>query len=201
LKLSMLFFKNRILWKGLIGILFLGYPFLIYLFAKSVPLFYLLGCFVGLNLLRAASPLFRKSKTLNFIQKITLFSAIVVAVIMTFLYFWNSEDAPFFYPVMMSLTMSLLFGVTLLYPPSLIEQVARLTTPNLGVEGVAYTRKVTLIWCLFCLVNAGLSFITVIINNLEIWVLYNGCISYILIGLLISGEFIYRKCVMKKASQ
>ncbi len=200
LKPSMLFSKNKTLWKGFLGLLFLGYPFLIYFFAKSVPLFYLLACFVGLNLLRAAFPLFRKSKPLNFIQKNTLVTAIIGAVIMTTLCFWNGEIAPLFYSVIMSLTMSLLFGITLLYPPTLIEQIARLSTPTLDAEGIVYTRKVTLIWCLFCFVNAVLSFITVIVNNLDIWVLYNGCISYILMGLLIFGEYIMRKRVMKRPS-
>jgi uncharacterized membrane protein len=93
---------------------------------------------------------------------------------------------------MMSLTVATLFGSTLLNPPSMIERFARISEPNLSSSAISYTWKVTLIWVLFCLLNALFSLITVLSGDLNLWFLYNGCISYILMGILIGGEYCFR---------
>ena len=97
-----------------------------------------------------------------------------------------------YYPVLINFTMAVLFGLTLIYPPSAIERIARIKEPNLDKYGVIYTKKVTMIWCLFCLLNTIVSLFTVLNNNLTIWILYNGFISYILMGMLFLGEIIFR---------
>ena len=55
-----------------------------------------------------------------------------------------------------------------------------------------YTRHVTCIWAIFMFCLAVISFITVFLSN-EIWVMFNGLISYILIAIMIGVEFIVRK--------
>ncbi len=92
----------------------------------------------------------------------------------------------------MSLSFAFLLGWSLLYPPSLIERIARIMEPDLDIYGITYTRNVTIVWLGFCLFNAFISFATVIINNNEIWLLYNGLISYVLMGLLMGSEYLYR---------
>lgn len=97
------------------------------------------------------------------------------------------------YPVLMSVGALLIFAYTLLKPPAMIERFARLAEPNLPPEGVQWTRKVTYVWCGFFAINASVALITVFFTSTKIWVLYNGFISYLLMGILLLGEFLLRK--------
>ncbi|MFY0034569.1 Clp protease, partial [Acinetobacter baumannii] len=75
------------------------------------------------------------------------------------------------YPVGMSLGALIIFALTLIKPPSMIERFARLVEPDLPASGVQWTRQVTT----------------------QVWVIYNGFISDVLMGILFLGEFILRK--------
>ncbi|MFA6836689.1 MAG: AMP-binding protein, partial [Fibrobacteraceae bacterium] len=101
------------------------------------------------------------------------------------------------YPVAMSLAIGGSFAYTLRFPPTMVFRFACLAEKNLPkspslafVE--AYCRKVTLVWVAFCFVNAIIAFGTAFASDL-IWSLYNGLISYILMGILLAGEFMIRK--------
>lgn len=100
------------------------------------------------------------------------------------------------YPVLVNVAMLAVFAFSLVYPPSIIERFARLQDPQLPESGVRYTRKVTLIWCVFFVVNGSISLVTIYISD-EVWALYNGLISYICIGALFAGEWLYRKWILK----
>ncbi|MCO8060052.1 MULTISPECIES: hypothetical protein [Acinetobacter] len=97
------------------------------------------------------------------------------------------------YPVFMSLGALFIFAGTLIKPPSMIERFARLVEPELPSEGVRWTYQVTKVWCVFFGINAVIALITVFFAPMEIWVLYNGLISYLLMGILLIAEFILRK--------
>ena len=98
-----------------------------------------------------------------------------------------------FYPVLMSLGTCLIFAFTLRYPPSMIERFARLQQADLPESGVRWTRKVTQVWCAFLFFNALIALGTVWYASTWIWTIYNGFISYILMGVLLLGEFVLRK--------
>ncbi|WP_341503727.1 hypothetical protein [Gallaecimonas sp. GXIMD4217] len=101
------------------------------------------------------------------------------------------------YPVAMNLGLLLVFAWSLHRPPSLIERLARLKEPELDQRGVAYTRQVTQIWCGFFVVNGLVALATVLAGDDELWALYNGLVSYALMGMLLGGEWLYRKLVLK----
>ena len=75
----------------------------------------------------------------------------------------------------------------------MIERFARLAEPDLPPEGVIWTKKVTIVWCGFFVVNAVIALGTVLFTSTKIWVLYNGFISYLLMGVLLLGEYFLRK--------
>jgi uncharacterized membrane protein len=75
--------------------------------------------------------------------------------------------------------------------------LARLQEPDLPESGVLYTRKVTLVWCAFFIMNAATALYTCF-ESIEIWTLYNGLISYLLAGSLFAGEWIVRQFVRKE---
>ena len=97
-----------------------------------------------------------------------------------------------FYPVLMSLGSATLFAYTLIRPPTTIERFARLHQPDLPESGVRWTRQVTKVWCGFLVFNALVALITVFLST-QIWALYNGFISYVLMGILLLGEFVLRR--------
>jgi uncharacterized membrane protein len=95
-------------------------------------------------------------------------------------------------PVFINLGLFILFTYTLYKPPSMIERFARLVDKNLPDSAISYTRKVTGVWCVFFIFNASASFYTAAFSSMEIWMLYNGCIAYLLVALLFAIEYIVR---------
>ena len=102
-----------------------------------------------------------------------------------------------FYPALVNGVMLAIFLWSLLSPPSLIERLARLQHPDLPSEGIIYTRRVTQVWCVFFLVNGMIALVTAVWSSFEIWSLYNGLIAYILMGILLGGEYIVRMKTQK----
>lgn len=107
----------------------------------------------------------------------------------------NESRGLLIYPVFVSLLFFAVFAYSLLFPPTVVERLARLEFPNLPPHGVAYTRKVTQVWCGFFLLNTALASATVWHGDYWLWSLYNGCIFYVLMGLLMAGEMRVRRKV------
>lgn len=99
------------------------------------------------------------------------------------------------YPVLVNAIFLLVFAVSLAHPPSAIERLARLAEPDLPPAGVAYTRRVTQVWCGFFVLNGAVALWTALRASNEAWALYNGFISYLLMGLLFAGEWLVRRRV------
>ena len=110
----------------------------------------------------------------------------------------NSQISLLFYPVLMNALLLVVFGLTLIKPPSMIERLARLTEPDLPEQAIGYTRNVTRVWCTFFLLNGLTALYTALCTTMEIWSLYNGFISYVLMGLLFAIEFLVRLRVKKR---
>ncbi|MEI7431247.1 MAG: hypothetical protein WCL27_12395 [Betaproteobacteria bacterium] len=112
----------------------------------------------------------------------------------------NSETLLRFYPAAMSLGMLLLFGLSLIYPPSMVERFARIAEPDLPPQGVQYTRRVTQVWCVFFVANGTTAALTAVYASRETWALYNGLIAYLLMGALFAGEWIVRRFFIARTS-
>ena len=95
-------------------------------------------------------------------------------------------------PLLVSTTFLISFGYSLLYPPNTIEVFARRLVSDLSIEEIAYCRRVTLIWICFLGVNGVVAYYTACCTSLKIWSLYNGFITYIMMGLLFTLELSYR---------
>ena len=95
-------------------------------------------------------------------------------------------------PVFVNGVLLFTFAITLLYPPSIIEKIARTMSKDLSPSEILYCRKVTLIWSLFFLLNGCMALYLTFYASLEAWTLYNGVVAYVLMGLLFLHEFLYR---------
>ena len=114
-----------------------------------------------------------------------------------------SKEVLFFklYPVFVNLLMLMAFVWTLLNPPSAIERIARKLDPDLSPLGVRHTRQVTQIWCGFFLINGCVAAYTCFFASMATWTLYNGLISYLLMGVLFALEFVVRVIRMRRAGE
>ncbi len=108
----------------------------------------------------------------------------------------GSERLLRLYPALVNAGMLALFGRSLLRPPTVVERLARLQDPQLPPEGVAYTRRVTQVWCLFFVGNGALAAWTAFRASRATWLLYNGLVAYLLMGLLFAGEWLVRRRVL-----
>ena len=174
--------------KGIIWAVTISYPFLVwfaldYVQPRSVAL-----VLAGLFFLRFLSR--GSNATVNKVEYLLLAAGglFLLAVAMI-----NQVDWLLAYPVFVSLLFFGVFSSSLLYPPSVVERLARLEDPDLPPKGVAYTRKVTLVWSVFFLVNAAVSLFTVWYEERWLWSLYNGGIFYVLMGLLMAIEMVVRR--------
>ena len=106
------------------------------------------------------------------------------------------------YPVLMNVLFLFAFGLTLFQGPPMIYRFAVLadrSIPNsLGEKRIAeYCRKVTTVWVMFFAFNGSMALLTILSGSNALWSVYNGGVSYILIGTLFAGEYIIRKKVQK----
>lgn len=186
--------KINLLGKGVFGIFFLLYPFMIFWLSLNT----LIYCVIGFTLLRVLFLIAMKKNSLSFQEKNTLYTAMGVCLVIGLIFYSRGDIAALYYPVIVSLGFAVTFALTLIFPPSMIERIARLRTPNLDPKGVTYTKNVTYMWTMFCMTNAFVSFLTILSEDMYIWSLYNGCISYILMGILFAGEYTFRKYHVQK---
>jgi uncharacterized membrane protein len=107
---------------------------------------------------------------------------------------WNNVLLPLkLYPVLVNGALLGVFTYSLFVPPSMAERFACMVEADLHPLAVAYTRRVTQVWCGFFAVNGTLALITALWTSLAIWSLYNGFIAYLLMGLLFAGEYCIRR--------
>ena len=112
---------------------------------------------------------------------------------------WSNGLLPLkLYPVLVNAALLGAFAYSLVCPPSMIERVARLREPQLPQRAIVYTRRVTQVWCAFFIVNGSLALWTALYASAALWSLYNGLIAYLLIGLLLAGEYCVRGFVKRR---
>lgn len=133
-----------------------------------------------------------------------VFGMLLIGIAIAFMVFLLRDDFYLrLYPVLVSLVFLGVFTHSLYQPPSIIETFAKIyefKDRDIPPYVAAYTRNVTKIWCGFFIVNAIIATYS-LFQSLEFWAIYNGFISYILMGCLFTGEFTYRHLVIKKKGQ
>ena len=99
------------------------------------------------------------------------------------------------YPALVNLVMLGLFSMSLWRGPSVVERLARMRETNFPPAAVAYTRRVTQVWCAFFVVNGLVAVATALWASAAVWALYNGLLSYVAMGALMGGEWLVRRRV------
>lgn len=120
-------------------------------------------------------------------------AALVMSGVSTAIAVTDSEALLRAYPIVANAAMLVAFGATLRGgKQSMIEKFARLRRPDLDARAVCYTRRVTQIWCGFFVLNGAVSAVCAIWASRALWALYNGVVTYLLVGMLIVAEIAWR---------
>ncbi|MFK7859958.1 MAG: hypothetical protein AB8B64_14105 [Granulosicoccus sp.] len=122
-------------------------------------------------------------------------SLAVAAVVVVFMLHWwlkGGTDSLRYYPVVLNGVLLITFGLSLFKEQSLIEAIARKRGMDVGAHNLHYLRVLTAVWTVFFALSFVTSYLTVIYGDMDIWLLYNGLGSYLLMGLLVVGELIVR---------
>lgn len=177
----------------LLPLVIVAYPFAVWLGIKHAGIAFLAPILTLVFVLRLVT--FRGKLTqLAFLGKASAAVGILLALASWGL---NKSQMLLYYPVAVNTLLFILFFSSLFYTPTIIERLARLSEPELPPSGVAYTRKVTQVWCVFFIINGAIALYTCLHGDLSLWTFYNGGLSYLLIGLLMSIEWIVRKRVRR----
>lgn len=176
----------------------IAYPLIVYFGLEYFDARAVAAALIGLALLRlfVARNVQGLSSTMPQTRLVVI--ALLVFGLLTFIS--NVPVLLQYYPVAMNVLMFALFFGSLLRPPSIAERIARITTPDLPERAVAYTRKVTMVWCGFFVLNGSMALYTTLNTSLGFWAVYNSLISYSLIGALLGGEYLVRRVVKRKIS-
>jgi len=179
--------------KGVVAFLLLLYPVAIFFGISFFEPRFLTLFLLVVILVRFLSTTNVKFGAKGIERTLLIFSIILICIA----FFNNSIIALKLYPVLINTSLLFVFLISLKFPPTAIERLARLKEPDLPPEGVSYTRKVTIVWSVFFSLNGLAALYTAMYTEIEIWTLYNGLISYILMGALFGSEWIYRRYYLK----
>ena len=109
----------------------------------------------------------------------------------------GSAQMLLYYPVLVNVLLLVLFAGSLRSKEPLLIRVVRARGTPVGEHAIRYLTRLTAIWAGFFLLN-GLVSVWTTTTTIEIWTIYNGVISYLIVGALASIEWIYRGYFKKR---
>ncbi|WP_148257627.1 hypothetical protein [Leadbettera azotonutricia] len=140
-----------------------------------------------------------------FISPVILFSIGIVCLSTTFFIDSEALSRVIFkiYPALADLVYLTIFGTSLFIPPTIVYSFINVFDKKLNehLEKAYfenYCRKCTVYWCIFFILDFIISLITAILESDLVWGIYNGGVTYVLMGLLFVGEYVSIKVIEKR---
>jgi uncharacterized membrane protein len=171
------------------------YPLIVLFGLQRFPLHYIGFFLIGLALLRLFILRGEDGQ-----QLLNILLSVILILIVFYVLFSGQADWFRFYPVAVNSVMLCVFGYSLLRGMPIVERLARVTDPDLPVQAVPYVRKVTIMWCVFFLLNGVAALYTALWTSFEVWAWYNGALAYVLMALVFAVEWLVRARVRSKIS-
>ncbi len=164
--------------------LFMLYPYLVYRGIESGMVWIAPAIFSAIFLQQSFAA--RKAK-------IKIYKALLAIGLLLGAYYLQTVTAKVL-PVLIQLMLMYFFGRTLLKDkgPPFIESFVRLDFADIPPEILIYARQLTILWTCFFAFNALMCTALAVFSNDKWWALYNGVFIYLMIGVLTTGEYIYR---------
>lgn len=172
---------------GLLGAAGIAYPFVVYAALGHVSGRALV--LAGLALVAVRMALLRQVPALAGWMAPLGFGAAALALLAATDPPWSARA----YPVVMSLAGAAAFGISLRRGPSLVARMATLAGEVLDARGERYTWRVSALWCAVLLGNAMVAAWLGACGTLAAWTLWNGLLSYLMMGAVFGAEFLLRR--------
>jgi len=172
----------------------LFYPFAIYFglqFMSPLTLGAVLAAFILLRVL------------LGDMNKELKLTVLIVIIVLLVLHRWMQDDQQLlkFYPVAVNVIMLFIFSMSLMKDQPLIERIARARGEVIGDHNEGYLRVLTGVWAVFFVFNGAVAIWTALYTSMDIWLFYNGFVSYLLIGAIVGGELIFRHYYIRRVER
>jgi len=124
-------------------------------------------------------------------KKFGAFLPIIFTIFIIGLFHYTHWIVVKYYPVVVNFLIFLMFFTSLFQRETIIQKIARTMEPDIKPKSLEYTKNLTYCWAAFTLLNWLMSLATVFMSE-KIWAIYNGFISYILVGVFFAVEYIVR---------
>lgn len=113
------------------------------------------------------------------------------------LFYVTGLNALKIYPVIVNFSFFLIFFISLFAQKTVIQKIAELQEGVLNNNVKIYTRNLTYLWCIFLFIQFLISMLTLFLDD-KIWMIYNGFVSYILLGSFFAIEYMVRIILKRK---
>ena len=101
------------------------------------------------------------------------------------------------YPVVVNFAIFWIFLSSLFTEETIIQKFAKMTEGELTEPVKIYTKNLTYIWCGYLFLQFVCSVVTCFLSD-KIWMIYNGCLSYIFLGCFFAIEYTVRIMFRRK---
>jgi len=119
------------------------------------------------------------------------------------------DDSPIFiklYPALTALAYLIIMTTSFFFPPPLayyfidiFDKTIKTKIPKEIFDN--YCFKASIVWCIFFVIDGTIAVTTAFYCSELVWGIYNGGITYCIMGLIFVGEFIVLKSIEKKYRQ
>lgn len=161
------------------------YPFIIYFGLRILPASFFGLILAVLLLMRFGLIRPGERATALPVIGILLGYAITSAVV-------GSTKMLLYYPVLVNSILFVLFAGSLSTKESLLLRIVRARGIPISDHTPGYLTRLTAVWAGFFVIN-GMIAVWTTTQSMEIWTIYNGMISYLLVAALAVGEWIFRR--------
>ena len=175
---------------GPVVLVLLGYPFAVYLVADYVAPKTLMAVLLALLAARVALTV-RKAARHPWLGPALSLTLLLIAAAVLLSSGLNLSMVRV-YPAIIDFCFFSVFFGSLFTSMPLVERIARAVDEDLPPQAVRYTRRVTWAWSLVLLCNTLAALYTALYASLGLWSLYNGLLSYLLIGATFAVEYLLR---------
>jgi uncharacterized membrane protein len=108
------------------------------------------------------------------------------------------------YPALADLVYLVIMGTSIFIPPPVVFYFINMfdkTIKDHIEPGFLehYCRKAAIVWCVFFVFDGAVALVTVFWASDIVWGIYNGGITYVLMGLIFVGEYFILKMIEKKS--
>ena len=173
-----------ILRAAFVGVLAL-YPFLVYFGIRVLPASFFGLLLAALVLLRFG--VVRGDERAIALPMMLLLLAYAIAAAIV-----GRTQVLLYYPVLVNGLLCVVFALSLRKGEALLLRLVRARGIPMSEHGPGYLTRLTAVWSGFFAVN-GLVALWTTTASLEVWTLYNGLISYLLVATLMLSEWLFRR--------